>query len=347
MLGASRTVAVVNADLAPTAQFVRDTDTRYDRAGMMASLAAACREVAAMPAATRVVAEMGDAIYLNVFLLGVAYQRGLVPLSAAAIGKAIAMNGAAVARNQEAFARGRAAAADTIPAPAAVAPEAEALEALIARRVADLTAYQNARYARRYAEFVTRVRTAEGARLGIGEERLARAVAIQLHRLMAYKDEYEVARLHADPAWQAQLARGFTGTQRIELHLAPPLLAKRDPDTGLPRKMVFGPWMLRAMGWLRHGKALRGTALDPFGRTEERRTERALIEEYRAGIERLLRRLTPATHATICDWAEAAAGIRGFGHVKAATIGKARERMAAIEASLDAPAPAKQLVAAE
>jgi len=162
---------------------------------------------------------------------------------------------------------------------------------------------------------------------------------------MAYKDEYEVARLHADPAWQAQLARSFTGTTRVELHLAPPLLARRDPDTGLPRKMAFGPWMLRAMALLRHGKVLRGTALDPFGRTEERRTERALIDEYRTGIERLMRRLSPATHARICEWAEAAAGIKGFGHVKAANIARTRERMAGIEASLDAPAAAVAIAA--
>jgi indolepyruvate ferredoxin oxidoreductase len=350
MLGPARTVAVVNADLAPTAEFVRDPGTRYDRAGMIANLRTACREMALIPAASRVVAEMGDAIYLNVFLLGVAYQRGLIPLSAEAILRAIELNGAAVARNQEAFRRGRAAAWDEAAA-APPTPETKALDALIARRVEDLIAYQDAAYARRYADFVAKVRTAEGARVGMGEERLARAVAIQLHRLMAYKDEYEVARLHADPAWRAELARSFAGTRRVELHLAPPLLARRDPATGLPRKQAFGPWVLRAMGWLRHGKMLRGTWLDPFGHTAERHTERALIEEYRAGIERLLARLSPTTHATICEWAEAAAGIKGFGHVKAANIARTRERMAAIEASLDAPpgvpaAPVEAAVAA-
>jgi indolepyruvate ferredoxin oxidoreductase len=108
---------------------------------------------------------------------------------------------------------------------------------------------------------------------------------------MAYKDEYEVARLHSLPEWRSMLAQGFAGTQRIEMHLAPPVLAKPDPVTGLPGKRAFGPWMLRAMGWLRHGKVLRGTALDPFGRTEERRMERALPEEFRAGIEGFLARL--------------------------------------------------------
>jgi indolepyruvate ferredoxin oxidoreductase len=208
----------------------------------------------------------------------------------------------------------------------------------VARCVADLTAYQSARYARAYADFVARVRSAERAALP-GEERLARAVATQLHRLMAFKDEYEVARLHSLPEWRAQLDSGFTGTRAIEMHLAPPVLSRPGPG-GLPRKRRFGAWMLRAMGVLRHGKALRFTPLDPFGRTEERRTERALPAEFRAGIERLLPRLSPATHAGLCAWAEAAAGIKGFGPVKARNLASARARMAAIEAGLDSAPPA-------
>ncbi len=326
LLGPSRTVAVVNADLAPTAQFVKDTGTRYRAAEMLASIRGACRETVALGGATRVTAELGDAVMLNVFLLGIAYQRGLVPLSAEAITRALELNGAQVALNKEAFMRGRAAALEDLHPPAEAA---ETLDGLVARRVADLTAYQNARYARDYADFVARVRAAEAA-ANPGEERLSRAVATQLHRLMAYKDEYEVARLHADPAWQATLARTFAGTQRVELNLAPPILAKADPVTGVPAKRAFGPWMLRAMGLLRHGKALRGTALDPFGRTEERRTERALPGEFRAGIERFLAAL-PASHATACDWAEAWAGVKGFGHVKARNLAAVRERLAALQ----------------
>jgi len=341
LLGPGRTVAVLNADLAPTAQFVLDTSTRYDRGGMLDSIRAACREVVALPAAAQVADRLGDLIYLNVYLLGIAYQRGLVPVSAEAINRALELNGTHVERNKAAFAAGRAAALEQ-PKPA---PEAEPLDALIARRVADLKAYQNARYARDYEAFVNRVRLMEKTALA-SEERLTRAVAIQLHRLMAYKDEYEVARLHSLPEWRAQLENGFTGTQRVELHLAPPILAKPDPRTGLPRKMTFGPWMLKAMGLLRHGKILRGTALDPFGRTEERRTERALAAEYRAGIERLLRRLTPETHARICEWAEAAAGIKGFGHIKSRNLAAARQRMAEIEAGLEAkPGQAAEKVA--
>ena len=327
LLGAQRTAAVVNADLSPTADFVKDTGTRYRAAEMLASIRDACRETIALPGTTRVTAELGDAVMLNVFLLGIAYQRGLVPLSAEAIGRALELNGAQVALNKEAFARGRAAALEDLQPPAVAA---ETLDALVARRVADLTAYQSARYARDYAEFVARVRAAEAAALP-GEERLARAVATQLHRLMAYKDEYEVARLHALPDWRDALAKGFTGTQRIEMHLAPPVLARPDPVTGLPSKRAFGPWMLRAMGWLRHGKVLRGTALDPFGRTAERRMERALPGEFRAGVEGFLARL-PAGHAQACDWAEAWAGVKGFGHVKERNLAATRARLAQIEA---------------
>ncbi len=328
LLGADRTAAVVNADLAPTAQFVRDTSTRYDAPGMLDSLRAVVRELHVVEAASEVTEALGDAIYLNIWLLGMAFQRGLVPVSAPAIEQAIRLNGAQVERNLAAFALGRRAALEGRDA----APRGpEPLEALIARRVADLTDYQDARYAARYAGFVAKVRAAEAAAMP-GEQRLSRAFATQLYRLMAFKDEYEVARLHSLPEWHAQLAAQFTGTQRIEMHLAPPALSKPDPNTGLPQKRAFGPWMLRAMGLLRHGKRLRFTPLDPFGRTEERRMERALIEDYSDAIEGFLAKLSPTTHAAICDWAEAAAGIKGFGPIKERNVAKTRARWAEIAA---------------
>jgi indolepyruvate ferredoxin oxidoreductase len=343
LLGADRTVAVLNADLQPTAQFVLNTATRYDRPAMLESVRKACREVVTLPAQHLVEQEFGDLIYLNVWLLGVAFQRGLVPLSAEAIERALELNGAAVERNKAAFALGRAAALEPVQAP--VTPEAETLDALIARRVADLTGYQNARYARRYADVVAKVRTAEQAAVP-GEERLSRAVATQLYRLMAYKDEYEVARLHSLPEWRATLDTRFKGTRTIEMHLSPPAFAKPDPATGVPRKRRYGAWMFQAMGVLRHGKLVRGTVLDPFGHTEERKTERALPADYRAGIDRLLPRLAPATHARICEWAETAAEIKGFGHIKVRNLETALRRMAEIESSLDA-APAAVPLAAE
>lgn len=320
LLGPGRTRVVVSANVSPTGRFVLDPETREDAPAMLESVRAAAREVVALDGARIVERDFGDLIFLNIWLLGAAWQRGLVPMGRDALRQAITLNGAAVERNLTAFEAGRRAAEAAPRTP-------ESLDSLIARRVADLTDYQSARYARAYTGFVARVREAEGSVIP-GEERLSRAVATQLYRLMAYKDEYEVARLHADPAWQAELSRRFTGTTRVNMHLAPPLLSKGER----PAKREFGPWMLRAMGLLRHGKALRGTLLDPFGRSAERRMERDLISRYRAGIERALAQLTPASHARACDWAEAAAGIKGFGPVKAANVEKVRARWAELEA---------------
>jgi indolepyruvate ferredoxin oxidoreductase len=325
LLGPDRSTAIINADMQPTAAFVRNTATRYDTASMLDSLRAVTRDAQAIHAGAEVVEQLGDAIFLNIWLLGVAFQRGLVPVSAAAIERAITLNGAQVERNLAAFGLGRRAA---VEGREATPPREETVAELVARCAADLTAYQNARYAARYRDFVAKVQAAEA---GLGSERLTRAVATQLHRLMAFKDEYEVARLHSLPEWQAQLGHDFAGSPRIEMNLAPPLLSRQDPNTGLPRKRRFGPWMFNAMGLLRHGKALRFTPLDPFGHTEERRMERALIEEYRTAIEGFLKRLSPATHGAICDWAEAAAGIKGFGPVKARNVAATRARWREIE----------------
>jgi indolepyruvate ferredoxin oxidoreductase len=236
-----RSAAIVNADIQTTAQFVRDTSTRYAPDAMLDSLRAVCREVEALPAASAVAEEFGDAIYLNITLLGLAYQRGLVPVTAAAIERAITLNGAQIERNLAAFALGRRMAVEGL-APRPAGPET--LDALVARRVADLTAYQSARYARRYADFVAKVRAAE-ARAMPGEERLARAVATQLYRLMAFKDEYEVARLHSLPEWKAKLAADFTGNPRVEMNLAPPMLSKTTPPPACRASAASGPGCCR------------------------------------------------------------------------------------------------------
>ncbi|WP_439595944.1 indolepyruvate ferredoxin oxidoreductase family protein [Falsiroseomonas sp.] len=330
MLGPGRTAAVVNAELSPTAQFVRDTATRYAPEAMLGNLAEVCRDLTAVDAVSEVVAELGDAIFLNIWLMGLAFQRGLLPISAEALRQAITLNGAQVERNLAAFALGRQAAAEGRQA----APrQVEGLEALVARCAADLTAYQNAAYAERYRDFVAKVRAAEQA-AAPGSQRLGRAVATQLYRLMAFKDEYEVARLHSLPEWRESLSASFAGQPRVEMNLAPPLLSANDPNTGLPRKRRFGPWMLRAMGLLRHGKVLRYTPFDPFGRTEERRMERSLIEDYRGAIEGFLPRLAAENHENICVWAEAAAGIKGFGPIKARNLAAVRQRWQEIAARL-------------
>jgi indolepyruvate ferredoxin oxidoreductase len=327
LLGRERSHVVVSTDVLPTGAFVLNPETRDDPAAMLASLRAASRDVLALDGAHQVEQAFGDLIFLNIWLLGAAFQRGLLPLSREAIRRAIELNGAAVAKNLAAFEAGRRAAPTASAAP-------ETLDAAIARRAADLRAYQNRRYAARYEALLARTRAAEEAAMP-GSEALGRAVAVQLYRVMAYKDEYEVARLHADAGWQRHLAEGFTGTTRLALHLAPPILSRLGPD-GRPAKREFGPWMLRVMGWLHHGKALRGTALDPFGRTAERQEERALREEFIATLEAQLPRLSAGSHATLLAWVEAWSGIKGFGPVKARNVAAARPRIEAAAAALGA-----------
>jgi len=207
------------------------------------------------------------------------------------------------------------------------------LEQLIQRRVAFLTAYQDSAYAQQYQAFVERVRTAEAP---LGKTALTEAVARYLFKLMAYKDEYEVARLHSDPAFHAKLAQQFEGDFSLKVHLAPPLWAKKN-ERGELIKRPFGPFMFTAFKWLARLKGLRGTAFDPFGRTEERRAERALIAEYRQDIERLLSGLDADRHALVLEIARLPEQIRGFGHVKERHLKAARERRTELLAQAQAP----------
>ena len=240
----------------------------------------------------------GQSISANMFMVGYAYQLGAIPLSAAAIEQAIALNGEAVATNRAAFHWGRRAVVDratveNLAKPAtAIASDArrlsESFEETVERRVKFLTAYQNAAYAARYRALVGKVKAVEAARTP-GHCELTETVARYLFKLMAYKDEYEVARLYTDGAFLKQVETEFDGDNlRFEFHLAPPLLARRDKTTGLPRKMSFGPWMLPAFRLLAKLKGLRGTPFDPFGRSLERRTERKLIGDYEAMLDEVL-----------------------------------------------------------
>ena len=200
------------------------------------------------------------------------------------------------------------------------------LDELVERRVKFLTGYQNAAYASRYQALVERVRAAEQER--VGGTKLAEAVARYYAKLLAYKDEYEVARLYTDGAFLQKIEGMFEGDYKVNFHLAPPLLAKPDPQTGEPRKMRFGPWMMRAFGVLAKLKGLRGTALDIFGRTEERRMERALIAEYERTVETLLAGLARDNHAIALEVASLPEAIRGFGHLKAKSVDAARKQQA-------------------
>ena len=282
----------------------------------------------------------GQSIGANMFMVGYAYQLGAIPLSAAAVEKAIALNGEAVAMNQAAFHWGRRAAVDraaveklATPA-AAVTSDArrlsESLDETVERRVNFLVAYQHAAYAARYRTWVDKAKAAEAARAP-GKCGLADAVARYLFKLMAYKDEYEVARLYTDGAFLKQVEAEFDGEDlRFEFHLAPPLLARRDKVTGLPRKMSFGPRILPLFRLLAKLKGLRGTAFDPFGRTLERRSERKLIADYEAMVAEILAKLTPDNHAAAVALAAIPEKIRGFGHVKQQHLTAAKADEAAL-----------------
>jgi len=291
----------------------------------------------------------GQSIGANMFMVGYAYQLGAIPLSAAAIEKAIELNGEAVKMNQAAFHWGRRAAVDpaaveNLAQPAtAVASDArhlsESFEDTVERRVRFLTAYQNAAYAARYRALVGKVTAAEAARAP-GKCGLADAVARYLFKLMAYKDEYEVARLYTDGAFLKQVATEFDGDNlRFEFHLAPPLLARRDKSTGLPRKMSFGSWLFPAFRLLAKLKGLRGTPLDPFGRTLERRTERKLIGDYEAMLDEVLAALTPDNHHLAVGLAVIPEKIRGFGHVKQRHLAVAKADEAALLEQFRAGSP--------
>jgi indolepyruvate ferredoxin oxidoreductase len=292
----------------------------------------------------------GQSIGSNMFLVGYAYQLGAIPLSAAAIEQAIELNGEAVAMNKAAFHWGRRAAVDRAQVEALAKPAtamtsdalhlSESFDETVGRRVKFLAAYQNAAYAARYRDRVEKAKSAEAA-LAPGKCGLADAVARYLFKLMAYKDEYEVARLYTDGSFLAQVENTFAGDNlRLEFHLAPPLLARRDKTTGLPRKMSFGAWLLPAFRLLAKFKFLRGTPFDPFGRSVERRTERKLIADYEAMLDKVLASLTPDNHPIAVGLAAIPEKIRGFGHVKQRHLAAAKADEAALLEQFRTGAPA-------
>ncbi len=282
---------------------------------------------------------LGQSLGANMFMLGYAYQLGALPLSAEAIEKAIEMNGQAVAMNLAAFSYGRRAAVDPKAVESLVKPQeglendalklSQTFDETVARRMDFLTGYQNARYARRYRDLVEKVRAAEAAKVP-GQSALAEAAARYLFKLMAYKDEYEVARLYTDTSFVDRVKSTFDGKLRLEFHLAPPLLARTNPATGEPKKMSFGPWILTAFGVLKSFKFLRGTPLDPFGYSNERRTERKLIADYADLLKTLIADLTPDNHQTAVALASIPEKIRGFGPVKQRSLAAAKAEEAAL-----------------
>src|SRR4029077_9555152 len=347
--------AIVNSHETITGDFTRNPDLIFPGRDLQRSIADATGPGnSEFLDATRLATGLfGDSIASNLFMLGYAYQRGMVPLSSEAIERAIALNGVAVEFNQRAFRWGKRAAADLAlvemraTPPTALPPThrlSQTLDEAIDRRAAFLTEYQNAAYAACYTSAVGRVREAEAANLS-GATALTDRVARALFKLMAYKDEYEVARLYTESDFLKRVADHFEGPYELSFHLAPPLLAGSDPENGRPRKHTYGPWMISVFRILEELRRLGGTPLDMFGRGEERRTERRLIGEYEAVLEEIVNHLSSANHATAVELAGLPLEIRGFGHVKHANLVRVKAREASLLTRLRSPPPAQVLAA--
>ncbi|WP_084360627.1 indolepyruvate ferredoxin oxidoreductase family protein [Hydrogenophaga palleronii] len=332
------TRVVVNTNRTPTGDFTRDTQWELPADQLQQAIRQMVGEENnwAVDAGALATGLLGDALATNLFLLGFAWQKGALPLSDQAIEKAIQLNGVAVPMNLQAFRWGRAAAADLAKVEALARPaqviqfvprkKKPSLEELIAHRTALLVKYQDERYAQRYQDLVTRVADAEA---GMGQTKLTEAVARGYAKLLAYKDEYEVARLFADPAFAAELAHTFEGDYRIAFNLAPPLMPRRDGQ-GRMLKREFGPWMLHGFRWLARLKRLRGTPFDVFGHTAERREERRLIAAYESSMEQVIAGLNLSRHALAVHIAALPEKVRGFGHVKQHNIDAFHQEQAAL-----------------
>jgi indolepyruvate ferredoxin oxidoreductase len=333
-----RTTVVVNLHEQPTGTFAQQRDWEFPAEQVRSLILEAVGGEAGadfIDATKLATSLMGDSIAANLFMMGYAWQKGLIPLSETSLLRAIELNGVAVASNKRSFLWGRRAACDlkrvertgapaaATPAQAIVVQMPQSLDAIIKKRVEFLTGYQDAAYAAQYAELVERVRAAESAhKLG---NKLSLAVAKSLFKLMAYKDEYEVARLYTDGRFVEQLKTQFEGDFSLKFNLAPPLFSKKDAKGHLV-KAEFGSWMWSAFKLLAKLKGLRGGAFDLFGYTAERKMERALIREYRAMIEGVLGALDASNHTTALELAALPEQIRGFGHVKEKAVAEYRAR---------------------
>jgi indolepyruvate ferredoxin oxidoreductase len=343
--------AIVNRHQTMTGDFTRNPDLVFPEREMEEAIRAAVgAEGAEFVDTTQLATDLlGDAIASNLFLLGYAYQRGLVPVAAEAIERAIELNAVAIEFNRAAFRWGRRAAVDPALVAARATPEgavpashrrSENLDEVIERRAAFLAGYQDAAYAERYRARLRRVRDREAA-LMPGSEALGDAIARSLFKLMAYKDEYEVARLYTESDFLRRLADRFEGAYQLHFHLAPPILGNRDPATGHLQKREFGPWMLPLFRILARLRFLRGTRFDIFGRSAERQMERRLLADYEALVDELLAGMTPANHATAVALAALPLEIRGFGHIKEQNRVRTKEKEAALLARFrGAPSPA-------
>ncbi len=326
----SRTKVIANVAAAPTADFTQNADWKFPLGGMEGAIEQASASAQFVDATAIAKALMGDSIATNLFMLGFAWQRGLVPLSALAIERAIELNEVAIDANKQAFLWGRRAAVDLVAVSAIAFPRStkthtstiqisrklsQSLDELIARRTEYLIDYQDAAYAERYGAMVRLIRTQEQSMIASTELPLTAAVARYAFKLMAYKDEYEVARLYSNGQFMDRLTETFEGDYKLKFHLAPPLLSKRNAKGELEKK-EFGPWVLKAFGVIAKFKGLRGTALDVFGKTEERKMERQLVSDYEKMVQQLASSLNTKNHAAAMKLAALPEQLRGFGHVK-------------------------------
>lgn len=350
------THAVINEYLAPTAEFTRNPDAPLDAQRLLKQLQDGAgrnqvRSFNAHEAATRL---FGDSLLSNMMLLGMAWQQGSVPVSGAAIEQAIRLNGVAVQANLDAFHIGRvlghdAQALASLQQPAAqvvTLQRRETLEQIVERCSRSLEQYQDAAYARRFTQAIAALRQAEEDLRPGQPPALTEKAARSLYKLMAYKDEYEVARLFSHPDFRQDLERQFQGDFSLRFHFAPPLLARRDPATGRPRKITLGPRTATLLRWLAKGKVLRDTPLDVFGYTEERRMERRLWRDYLALLKHLAQHLDAGQYPAALELADLPQQLRGFGPVKMAAAVHYRQRFAELSAQLtQSVAPANNLTA--
>ncbi len=329
------TRAIVNSHEIMTADFTENPDLEFPEQQLVGAieLATGNGNTELLDATGLAMALLGNAIAANMMLVGFAYQKGLLPVSYEAIEAAIDLNGVETEFNKRAFLWGRRAAHDLAAVNRIISPDTETekpaapSQSFVERRIQDLTAYQNPAYADVYAQFVQQVAEREAA-LVPGRTDFSSAVAKSLFKLMAYKDEYEVARLYTDGRFQKALSNQFQEGGKLKFHLAPPLLSPRDPETGHLIKREFGSWIFTAFKLLASLKGLRGSKLDPFGYTEERKTERQLVREYRILIENILNKLTEKNYDTAVELASLPLDIRGFGHIKLANLEKVKNREA-------------------
>ena len=337
-----RTVAVGNQDFAPTADFVTNRDTRFDSANMATRITAATKSYDQAPAHHLAETRLGDAIYANMIMLGFAWQKGIVPVSSRAMYRSIRLNGVAADQNLQAFELGRRMAHDPQARGAGendvLTPETMPLNDLITQRTVELTAYQNKGYADLYRRWIDRTEAT-------GSEALTRAVAVNLYKLMAYKDEYEVARLYSDGRFIAEREKTLKGG-KLTVWLAPPVFSPKD-DQGRPRKIAFGGWMLKfGFPLLAKVKGLRGTGFDLFGYSAERQAERGLLRDYLRDLEQILSAVDGETLSLAIDIARVPDEIRGYGHVKDASIVLAKSSRDRLWAAWTAAKTAKSEFAA-